>query len=204
MDPRLPWAAVALTIAAIGLYRRYCDRAVAEFLGLLDGWDAEIADAKAYAAAAVRRARSAPRKNWGICAFPRNFRPVGANARNLAARANPVNLGAVSPPYYPPRETIAVKCERAYSLFVVVVVVVVANGVVKIRWFLVPCSEPAHGFSRSTPPIVFGVQCRADRRRVFDVFTHSACVRASSVTHDGVRQAATALCESVCRQCEEV
>ena len=49
------------------------------------------------------RARSAPRKNWGICAFPRNFRPVGANARNLAARANPRNLGAVSPPYYPPR-----------------------------------------------------------------------------------------------------
>ena len=49
------------------------------------------------------RARSAPRKNWGICAFPRNFRPVGANARNLAARANPRNLGAVSLPYYPPR-----------------------------------------------------------------------------------------------------
>ena len=45
MDPRLPWAAVALTIAAIWLYRRYCARAVAEFLGLLDGWDAEIADA---------------------------------------------------------------------------------------------------------------------------------------------------------------
>lgn len=60
MDPRLPWAAVALTIAAIWLYRRYCARAVAEFLGLLDGWDAEIADAKAYAAAAVRRARIAP------------------------------------------------------------------------------------------------------------------------------------------------
>ena len=52
---------------------------------------------------AHERARSAPRKNWGICAFPRNFRPVGANARNLAARANPRNLGAVSPPYYPPR-----------------------------------------------------------------------------------------------------
>ena len=61
MDPRLPWAAVALTIAAIfWLYRRYCERAVSEFLGLLDGWDAEIADAKAYAAAAVRRARIAP------------------------------------------------------------------------------------------------------------------------------------------------
>ena len=52
---------------------------------------------------AHERARSAPRKKWGICAFPRNFRPVGANARNLAARANPRNLGAVSPPYYPPR-----------------------------------------------------------------------------------------------------
>ena len=56
------------------------------------------------------RARSAPRKNWGICAFPRNFRPVGANARNLAARANPRNLGAVSPPYYPLRDHIILHC----------------------------------------------------------------------------------------------
>ena len=53
--------------------------------------------------ASIAGQSAAPRKNWGICAFPRNFRPVGANARNLAARANPRNLGAVSPPYYPPR-----------------------------------------------------------------------------------------------------